>query len=91
MKTAVKKAVQTIETDPATAGDDVKRAQSLIAHTASKRTIHKRQAARRQSRLMRQLNAANAALKPAEEPVVDEEPETTEEPEAAEQPDEAGE
>jgi small subunit ribosomal protein S20 len=60
-RTEVKKARQVIEAgDLETADEAVRRAVKYLDHAASKGTIHKRNAARRKSRLMKQLAQTKA-------------------------------
>ena len=62
VKTFVKKAKAVIAAgDVANIGEVVAKASSVIDKTAERGIIHKNQAARRKSRLMKQFNKANAA------------------------------
>jgi len=58
IKTAVKKARLAIAQDPAQAVAQVRSAVRLIDKTAAKGIIHKNQAARRKSRIMKRLAKA---------------------------------
>jgi|BEDMetMinimDraft_2_1075160.scaffolds.fasta_scaffold02955_4 small subunit ribosomal protein S20 len=62
VKTAIKKAILAIQEDPANAFPMVKAAISALDRAASKNAIHKRNAARRKSRLMQKYNKAVASL-----------------------------
>lgn len=67
-KTDVKKADKLIATgDIEAAKGAVVAAISTLDKTAEKRILHRNNAARRKSRLMKKLNKAQAAAKPAEE------------------------
>jgi small subunit ribosomal protein S20 len=60
LKTRVKVAVKVAEARDETALDAVQAAQKRLDMAASKGIIHKNQAARRKSRLMKQLNKIEA-------------------------------
>ena len=59
-RTAVKRAVAAIGSEPAEATGTVVSAISALDRAAAKGIIHKNNAARRKSRLAKRLNAANA-------------------------------
>lgn len=59
LKTRVKRAREAIEAGAEDAADAVRLAQKRLAMAAAKGRIHKRQAARRTSRLMRRASAAS--------------------------------
>ena len=61
MKTAVKAAVQAVETKDANAAKVLSTAVSVVAKSASKGLIHKNTAARKISRLTKHANAALSA------------------------------
>jgi len=61
LKTRVKTAVRSGGSQDETAADLLRIAQRRLDKAASKGIIHKNQAARRKSRLMKQLNRADAA------------------------------
>jgi len=61
LKTRVKTAVRSGGSQDETAADLLRTAQKRLDKAASKGIIHKNQAARRKSRLMKQLNRADAA------------------------------
>jgi small subunit ribosomal protein S20 len=63
-RTFVRKARNAITSDPAEAGAEILAAISALDRAAKKGVIHKNNAARRKSRLMK---AYNAALQPADE------------------------
>jgi len=60
LKTLRTKAVAAINTDAAASMDQVKAAMKALDSAATKGIIHKNTAARRKSRLMKRLNAAQA-------------------------------
>ena len=60
-RTYVKKARTSIAQNPTEAQDDVKAAISALDRAARKGVIHRNNAARRKSRLMKHLNAANTS------------------------------
>ena len=64
MKTFIKKAKSAIETGTDSA-EAVRLAVKAVDKTAQRGIIHKNQAARRKSRLMKRLNKATAATAPA--------------------------
>lgn len=61
LKTRVKSAVKVVEAGEDTAVEALKLAQKRLDKAASKGVIHKNQAARRKSRLMKRLNRTDAA------------------------------
>ncbi|GAC1316672.1 MAG: hypothetical protein NVSMB12_13700 [Acidimicrobiales bacterium] len=61
LKTRVKSAVKVLEAGDETALDALQLAQKRLDKAASKGVIHKNQAARRKSRLMKRLNRIDAA------------------------------
>lgn len=61
LKTRVKSAVKVVEAGDETAVEALKLAQKRLDKAASKGVIHKNQAARRKSRLMKRLNRTDAA------------------------------
>jgi small subunit ribosomal protein S20 len=61
MKTRTATAVVAAETGAEDAPERLRRAMKRIDKAASKGVIHRNQAARRKSRIMRRVNAANAA------------------------------
>ena len=61
LKTRVKSAVKVLEAGDDTALDALQLAQKRLDKAASKGVIHKNQAARRKSRLMKRLNRIDAA------------------------------
>jgi small subunit ribosomal protein S20 len=67
LKTRVKAALHDAEARPDEAGDALRLAQKRLDKAATKGVIHKNQAARRKSRLMKSAAAA-AAPEPPEEP-----------------------
>jgi small subunit ribosomal protein S20 len=67
LKTRVKGAQRDAETGAESAGDSLRLAQKRIDKAASKGVIHKNQAARRKSRLMKSAAAAAAPEAPAED------------------------
>ena len=58
MKTAVKAAIEAVETKDANAAAALSSAVSIVAKSASKGLIHKNTAARKISRLTKRVNAA---------------------------------
>ena len=60
LKTRVKSAVKVVEAGEDTAVEALKLAQKRLDKAASKGVIHKNQAARRKSRLMKRLNRTEA-------------------------------
>jgi small subunit ribosomal protein S20 len=58
MKTAVKAAIEAVETKDANAAAALSSAVSVVAKSASKGLIHKNTAARKISRLTKRVNAA---------------------------------
>lgn len=60
LKTLRTKAITAIDSDAATSIDQVKEAMKALDSAATKGVIHKNTAARRKSRLMKRLNAAQA-------------------------------
>ena len=59
LKTRVKHAREAIEDGAEDAADKIRAAQKRLGMAAAKGRVHKRQAARRTSRLMKQANAAS--------------------------------
>lgn len=60
MRTAIKRTSETLAANPDAAMPELRSTQALIARTAKRGIIHKRKAARLQSRLMLRANAAKA-------------------------------
>jgi small subunit ribosomal protein S20 len=60
LKTRIKSAVRAAEEGADTAGDALQLAVTRLDKAAGKGTIHKNQAARRKSRLMRRINKLSA-------------------------------
>ena len=67
LKTRVKAAQRDAETSAEGAGESLRLAQKRLDKAASKGVIHKNQAARRKSRLMKSAAAAAAPEAPAED------------------------
>lgn len=61
LKTTIKKTLQAIENNDASAEESVNNAYKKIDQAVSKNTIHKNTAARKKSRLAKKLNAAKVA------------------------------
>jgi small subunit ribosomal protein S20 len=61
LKTRIKSAVRAAEEGTEAAGDALQLAVTRLDKASSKGTIHKNQAARRKSRLMRRINKLTAA------------------------------
>jgi small subunit ribosomal protein S20 len=67
LKTRVKHAREAIEEGAEDAADKIRAAQKRLGMAAAKGRVHKRQAARRTSRLMKRANAAAEAESDTEE------------------------